>query len=128
MTTLKLKKTLNPGKYNATIESIEEKETKFGPTFKFVYATDDGQEASELVNMSYTKKTKLGKRVWEILREMPEELNINRLIGARVLIELEEAPDSDFCKVISVKRQQETVQAASQAVSSTAGVNSEAPF
>lgn len=136
MTTIKLKKTLDPGTYHATIASIEETETKFGPAFKFIYITDDDQEASELVNKTYTKKTKFGKRVKEILRDMPDEVNLNRLVGAKVTIELEENDDSDFCKIVSVKRQPQPVQPVQQPEQPVqqpepvvdAGVSSEAPF
>jgi len=125
---MKLKKTLDAGIYNATIANIEEMETKFGPAFKFIYITDDDQEASELVNKSYTKKTKFGKRVKEILRDLPDEINHNRLVGAKVIIELEESDETDFCKVVSVRRQPQNVQPIQQPASDAQGVHSEAPF
>ena len=105
MTILKLKKSLEAGVYNAKIDRIEEMNTKYGDAFKIIYATEDGQEASELVNMSYTKKSKLGERAWGILKDIPMNLDITQFIGAKVVIELEDRPGSDFCKVVSVKRQ-----------------------
>lgn len=105
MQELTLKETMEPGIYNATIEKIEEVNTKFGDALRIIYATDDGLEASELVNRNYSKKSKLGERAWAILKDMPKKLDVNQFIGAKVVIELEDRPDSDFCKVVSVKRQ-----------------------
>ena len=100
---MKLEKGLTPGKYTATITRFEEIESKFGPALKLIYETADGQEASELVNCKYSPKTKLGKRVEEILGSTPEEIDLTMLLGKTVEITLVEKEDSDFCKISKVK-------------------------
>ncbi len=102
---LKLEKALEPGKYEAVVTRFEEVEGKFGTAAKFIYETDDGQEINELVKLKYTAKTKLGKRVQEILGNMPEHIELTDLIGKRVVITLVHNDDNpDFPKVSSVQK------------------------
>ena len=107
---MKLEKGLEPGKYTGTLVRFEEIESKFGPALKFIYETDDDQEASELINMKYSTKSKLGKRVQELLGELPEDLDLSLLIGKRVELTLIEQDESDFCKVQKVKKEDGPVE------------------
>ncbi len=107
MTIMKLEKGLQPGKYYAELVRVEEIESKFGPTFKFIYETDDGYEVSELVNAKYSPKSKLGKRTEELLGSLPEELTVEELLGKRAELTLVEQDESDFCKVQKVKLAEE---------------------
>ncbi len=101
---MKLEKGIEPGTYEATLTRFEEMESKYGAAFKFIYVSDNDEEISELVNQKYSAKTKLGKRVSELLGELPEELDLSDLVGKRCRITLIEQPDSEFTKVSSVKR------------------------
>ncbi len=99
---MKLQTGITPGTYQGRLIRIEEMESRFGPCLKFVYSTVSG-DCSELLNSRYTKKSKLGQRVYDLLQEMPSELDINALIGIPVILELVQKPDSEFCKVESVR-------------------------
>ncbi len=101
---LKLQKGLEPGIYEATLTRFEEVDSKYGEALKFIYLDDEDMEISELLNAKYSAKTKLGKRVSELLGELPEELDMSDLVGKRCRITLIEQPDSEFTKVSSVKR------------------------
>ncbi len=97
-----LEKGLEPGRYHGTLVRFEEVESKFGRTLKFIYEADDGQEISELINVKYSPKSKLGKRVEELLGSLPEELDMEALMGKSVELTLVEQDESDFCKVQKV--------------------------
>ena len=102
MEKLKLKKGLQPGTYEAVVQSIQPYESKFGASFKAVYVTDDYQEISELWNASYTPKTKLGQRVKAILGDLPDELDFSDLLGQSVEVTLVQGRNKDFCDVDDV--------------------------
>ncbi len=101
---MKLQKTLDAGIYEAQLSRIEEVDSKFGAALKFIYITDSDDEVSELVNPKYSAKSKLGKRAFELLGgELPEELELDDMIGKRARITLIDQDGSDFAKVQSVK-------------------------
>jgi len=126
MELLKLRKGIEPGTYRARVDRIEQVDTKYGPAFKLIYITADEMEASELVNKNYSASTKLGKRTRELLGELPTELDPNRLLGAKVVITLEQTPGSDFSKVTAVKKQPD-IQPIPKA-QPVGSVNEESPF
>ena len=102
---IQLEKNLTPGQYEAEVVRFEEMDSKYGTALKIIYETSDGQEINELMRMKYSSKTKLGKRVQEILGDMPEQLDLNELIGKRVIVTLiENEKNPDFPKVSSVQQ------------------------
>ena len=99
---LRLKKMLEPGVYLGRFVRYEEVDTRFGEALKFVYELETGQEVTELVNQSYSARSKLGRRVKTLLGSMPEELRLADMIGKPVRLNLVEQDNSDYLKVDSV--------------------------
>lgn len=117
MENLTLREALQAGLYNATLENVEEVDTKFGAALKFIYRTDDGGEASELVNKSYSPKSKLGKRVLEMTGHLPPNIYPPNLVGSTVTITLVDGEnEGDFCKIVAVKRRAQSVQPAGNVI------------
>lgn len=104
---LKLQKNLQPGTYRGKVKSYETINSKYGEALKITYALSGGQEANELCNMYYSPGSKLGQRVRAITGNLPEDLNIDELLGKPVVIELvPQADKPEYCRVATVARAQ----------------------
>src|SRR5689334_14428969 len=81
--------TLHPeGAYQARILDIRADKMEFGPVFKISLATDEGT-IEAMCSQSYTEKSKLTQLVRAVLKNTPEDLDTDDLIGETVGIVVE---------------------------------------